>query len=181
MKSGIVSFILFLTIGIVLIPGTSLKAQKTFTDAVEYNDYIVDHQNEIGRKIIQFNEVMADENVSREALNPYYEQMLAVTQDAVNQVKAMPPYKGNTELRDSAVDLFSFYLGIFREEYVEMLDIVFAESPSEEDFTRMETIMTDIGEEEKGYDEKFGAAQTRFAELHGFTLEENELQEKIDE
>jgi hypothetical protein len=62
-----------------------------------------------------------------------------------------------------------------------MLDIIYAEAPSEEDYGRVSVIMETIAADEKVLDERFGAAQSEFSKAHNFILEENELQEKIDE
>jgi hypothetical protein len=156
-----------------------LQAQK-FKDAVEYNDYIVNLQNNIGREIISFNEKMAEETTTRESLEPGYQQMLAVTRDAVEKVAAMPGWDGSTELRDASLALFSFYLSIFEQEYVEMLDIVYSDAATEADYARLDEIMKDISERESALDKRFGEAQSAFAKKYNFILEENELQDEID-
>ena len=168
---------LFLLICLVL----GAKAQApTFNSGVDYNDYIVGLQNNIGKAIVEFNEVMGGEEVTKASIEPYYLSMKLAAQQAVIKTKALGPYKGNTELRNAAVNLFQFYVETFGNEYREMIDLVIEAEITEATLVRVNEILASVTEKEGGLDQAFQMAQGNFAKQFGFSLTENELQEEID-
>jgi hypothetical protein len=169
--------ILFLLICLVF--NVQAQAPK-FENGVDYNDYIVTLQNEIGHAIIQFNEVMGRDDATMEVVEPYYKAMVQAAIDAKAKSSAMNAYKGNTELRTAAVSLFTFYVETFSTEYKELLDLVFSGEITEATMVRVNEILASVTEVEGGYDEAFQTAQSNFATQFGFSLEENELQDAID-
>jgi hypothetical protein len=162
-----------------LVLGVQAQA-PTFKSGVDYNDYIVGLQTKIGLAIVEFNGVMGGEDVTRESIEPYYQAMLTAAKEAQSKTKALGAYKGNTELRDSAVDLFTFYVNCFTEEYKEMIDLVIGAEITEATLERVNEILVSVTAEEGGLDQAFQTAQSNFAKQFGFSLEENELQDAID-
>lgn len=171
--------VLFLFALILFAVASPLRAQP-FKEAVDYNDYIVDQQNSIGRELITFNEAFADETVTFESITPTYNQLIKVTETAIANVTAMDAYGGNTDLRNSAAALFGFYLDIFKNEYLEMMKILLQDEATESGFARVEEIMQQISASEAEFDQAFNDAQTAFAEKHNFKLEENELTKEFE-
>ena len=165
----------------ILLLVTSLAAKsQTFTDPVDYNDYIVNLQNKIGEKLIAFNEQVASETASYASVEPYFLAMGAEMQDAVTKIKTLPAFEGNADLRNAAEGLFDFYLHTYQNEYKSMLNLVFDPAFDAEDLATLQEILTRITEKEGILDGNFQAAQQAFTTKYNITLDRNELQDKID-
>ena len=165
---------------LLLVAFTGTASSQTFDDAVEYNDYIVDLQNQIGGLILEFNEKIGAEDVTRESIQPHFDKMLATTQKAISKVEKLKGFKGNVELRDRALELFKFYYTTFSEDYKELLDIFFSGNLDEAAIERMSFLLEKVTTNEAVYDDNYAKAQQAFAKEHGFELIENELQDELD-
>lgn len=165
---------------LLLVAFTGTASAQTFDDAVEYNDYIVDLQNQIGGLILEFNEKMGAEDVTRESIQPHFDKMLSTTQKAITKVEKLKGFEGNVELRNRALELFKFYYTTFSEDYKELLDIFFSENLDEAAIERMNVLLEKVTTNEAVYDDNYAKAQQAFAKEHNFELIENELQEELD-
>lgn len=157
--------------------GSLLQAQQ-FKDAVAYNDYVVEQQLEIQDKMVAFNEAIGNPELTMADIRPYHTALLAQCESAVKKIKAMPPYEGNTALRDNAKALYEFYTVIVREDFEKMMVIVTNPEASPEDYAVLESILNKVTESEKAYDEAYLGAQEAFAAKHNFKLvpQEEELE-----
>ena len=82
----------------------------------EYNDYIISRQTAIIKNILALgNTAESDIDSAYSMLDKYTNEASAV----INEIKSMPPYKGDSSLRDAAVNSFSFYRKLFNESYKE--------------------------------------------------------------
>lgn len=169
-----------LLIAIVFTFATGAFSQN-FTEASKYNDYIVELQNKIGYKMLEFNERMGEEDATLESVTPYHTALLQTTKDVIADLKKMPAFEGNTSFRNSAIDLFNFYLKTIEVDYKEMMELIFAERIDDASLERLNQILEQITEEEAVYDENFAREQQAFADKYNFDLIDNELQEEIDE
>lgn len=145
------------------------------TSGTEYNDLIVDEQTKIGEKIIAFSSAETNEDMEL-ALKVMIEQIDA----SIATVKNIGNWKGDASLKNSAIGLFNFYRSIATVEYRELLNILKHDEISESDAARMDAIMADITKREEKFDADFAYNQEEFAKRNNFTLEPNQLQEKID-
>jgi len=150
----------------------------TYKSAVEYNDYIVSRQTTLMRNIMTLVEAaQSDLDSAERLLDKYVRQTGAM----ITEIKGMPPYKGDSSLRDAAASLFGFYQKMFDRDYRDILHL-----RSEQDGTLTETeeriqdIVRKVGEEEKGYDARFQNAQKAFARKNNMKLKENEMQKEFD-
>lgn len=154
------------------------KDGKVYKDAVEYNDFIVN------RQMIVLKQMMAVADVTDDKLD-WGLSVMANTADTldvlIKDVKDMPPYGKDSALRDAAVDLFTFYQRIFKDDYRELFEIrKNGGLATEEGLTRMNEIVDKVSKEEDGLDSRFEKAQNAFAKSNGMRLEENSMQKKID-
>lgn len=159
-----------------------LAAQEVnpYASAVDYNDYIVNAQNDIGQAMIGFNEVFASAEVDEETANRSFNHLLSVIEESVSKLEALKDYQGNTELRDASRALFGFYKRVVENEYKELMGLMLKPEFTTQDEERLYELMNKISTEEGSYDDAFEKAQTAFAAQHGFQLGENELQKEID-
>ncbi|HNE46761.1 MAG TPA: hypothetical protein PKN15_11655 [Chitinophagales bacterium] len=166
-------------ISFLLVTGISAKAQP-FADAVSYNDYVVNIQTTIAVALNEFNQSILVEGSTRETVEPFYNNLITVTNNSLSLIKAMPAYNGDSTLRDAASELFEFYHSCFTNEYATVMTIVFDPNMTMDDYNRMNNILTDVSTRESVFDLSFQTAQYLFAIKNGFTLEENEMQKTID-
>jgi hypothetical protein len=155
------------------------KAQN-FSTPVEYNDYIVNSQNELIELLLVFNEEVSADGAEKDSLLALADQMTLKAKSLVSKVQAMSDYQGNWDLRNSALELFQFYVATFSNEYREMIELIFAPELDEATLTKLNEILEKVTNAEAYYDNKFAEAQQAFAKKHNIELIENELQEEVD-
>jgi hypothetical protein len=158
---------------------SNLKAQN-FSTPVEYNDYIVNSQNELVNLLLVFNDEVSADGAEKDSLLVLADQMTLKAESLVSRVQAMSDYEGNWDLRNSALELFQFYVATFSNEYREMIELIFAPELDEATLTKLNEILEKVTNAEAYYDNKFAVAQQAFAKKHNIELIENELQEEVD-
>lgn len=159
----------------------NLSSAQTFKDAVEYNDYIVELQNEIGYKIIAFNNKLGEEESTMEGVQPFYDDLIVTSKGCLTKLENLKAFENDASLKPAAENLFRFYVRCFSSSYYEMLQVIFKPELLEEDYLRLSNLMEEIATEEAVYDQAFTEAQLGFAEKYNFSLDRNELQDQIDE
>lgn len=161
-----ISFLLLL-----LFAGFNLNAQQTkFSNAIEYNDYIVNKQTEIGGLINGLMDVVNDTLSTAENAHTKRTSAIIKMNFIIDDVRNMPDWNGNTQLRDAAVELFKFYRSCFENEYKSMIDIIYKVDATDADYAEMDKLLAQVTEKEKPMDAKFEAAQVAFADANGFKL-----------
>lgn len=158
--------------------GVKGKDGKVYKTAIEYNDFIVN------RQMIVLKNMMTLADITDDKLD-WGLGVMSKTADTldilIKDVKNMPPYGKDSALRDAAVDLFTFYQRIFKDDYRELFEIrKNGGMATEEGMARMNEIVEKVSKEEDGFDARFEAAQNAFAKANGMRLEENSMQKKID-
>lgn len=171
MKSFIFTFLVFSSL-------CQANAQ-TFKTAVEYNDYIVEQQTLIGEKLMTFFERFGEEDMSNAVISTILDDLLNTVNDGVLAIKRLPAYEDDTQMRQAALELFQFYSKTIDQDYREMVNLVFGGNLDDATAARFKEIVAKVQAEEVEYDLNFSSAQGAFAEKYDFTLEENELQEKM--
>lgn len=169
MKKSIVgfAFLLFILSGC----GPKMKPE-------EYNDVIISEQTKIMTIMLDmFDYIETGEYDKSEALR---QQLVTQCEASVKAVKELPDYSGNTEMRDAAAELFTFYRDVTNEEYKEMIEILQKESIEVEDILKITALEADLSKREEAMDARFQAAQENFAKKHNLILTKNELQDDID-
>lgn len=146
---------------------------------VQYNDYIVSRQTRIMQNIMKFAEVAQTDLDSADHLLDKY---VVETGKMITEIKGMPPYKGDSSLREAATGIFGFYREIFDKDYRDILHLRSEQDGTSTDIeTRINDIVKKIEEEEKGYDDRFQKAQQNFARKNNMKLAENKMQKEFDE
>lgn len=151
---------------------------ETYSSATEYNDYIVDRQMTLMKRVMSFSQ-MAQINLDSAA--NMLDGFVKETSTMVKEIKGMPPYKGDSTLRDASANLFGFYRKIFDNEYRDILQLrKEQDGTSVEIQDRIEALVKGIEDEEKGYDRSFQAAQKAFAAKNNMRIIENPMQKEFD-
>jgi len=161
-----------------LLPLGALAQKMT---AVEYNDKIIGYQNEIGYKLLAIGEYIGSEEITtEEGANAVRLEALEVTRESIKGLEKMGAFKGDDALRKSALNLFRFYEKIIKDQYAQMIDLIYKEDFSEADSDAISLLVAKITEEEMPLDQKFQTAQIAFAEKNNIELQDNPLQEELD-
>lgn len=159
---------------------TGAVSAQTFTNAIDYNDHIVELQNEIGYKMIAFNNEVSSETATAASVKPFYDDLLKTTRAVIVKLEKVKPFEKNVELKTSAMELFRFYETTISVEYKEMIELIFGEDLDEAALERVQELLVKVTEAEQVVDAKFKTAQEAYAKKYNIDLEENELQEEID-
>jgi hypothetical protein len=156
----------------------SSSGKTSFSDAVEYNYYIVSEQTAIGNEINKLMAIAYDSTSTYEQAEAQRKVLASRAAEAERNVKNMPDWKGNTSFRDAAAELFHFYYNTFEIDYKRLVELFYKEDEvwTESDSQEMQDIRSGITEKEKGYDEKFISEEEQFAKENNFTLLPNENQ-----
>lgn len=155
------------------------KNGVTYKSAVQYNDYIVNRQTNLMKNVLDFSKI-ADANLdSAEIMLKKYVRQ---AEEMIDEIKGMPPYKGDSALRDAATRSFIFYKKIFENDYVDILTIrkKGADNITEEDVAEANRIVDKIGREEEVFDKAFHTAQNDYATKNKMKLMDNKVQKDID-
>lgn len=158
------------------VKGTNGVIYKT---PIEYNDYIVSRQTTLMKNIVSFGE-MAQTNP--DSAGKMLDLFAKETTDFIQEIKGMPPYKGDTSLRNAGVNIFTFYKKVFQSYYKQIMEInKSGENKTEEGVAKLNSIVTNLNKEEEIADKAFHKAQKDFAETNKMKLIENSMQKKLDE
>ena len=151
------------------------KTNSVYDDPYEYNQAIIGLQTEIGIQLIQAETI--------EEVEKAKETILENTQ-ALEKLS----YSGiDYGFKSSMVDLFSFYLRLTENEYLEIFDLVaeMEENPNDESFVRdrynrIIEIQNNIDEEEMELSNAMLSSQEEFAAKNNFRLIDNPLDDEIN-
>ncbi len=150
---------------------------QTITDPVEYNDFFVAYQNDIGNELLKligmFDNLPEDRTIVTAQLN----KVIAECDNSIAAVKSIKPIANEFNLRSASQDLFVFYKTTMSNDYPLMIDELYNPAP---DMENLNAILLKVQDGEAIVDTKFQEAQKQFAAFHKIELEENELQEQFD-
>lgn len=150
-----------------------------YKSPAEYNDYIVSRQTKLMQNVLNFSEAASLNPDSAEVM---LQQYVIQTEDMIHEIQGMPPYNGDSLLRDAAIKSFSFYKKVFEEDYMRILQLrKKGANITEDEITESGQIVKDITDEEELHDRRFHDAQESFAKKNNMKLKENEMQKKIEE
>jgi hypothetical protein len=150
----------------------------TYKSAVQYNDYIVSRQTTLMQHVLNFSKAA---EINLDSAEKMLDKYTIETARAVEEIKGMPAYKGDSSLRYAAVKSFSFYKNVFQNDYSRIIKIrKKGDDMTTEDIEEMENIVKKITREEEGVDKSFHNAQKSFADKNHMKLTENEMQKKFE-
>lgn len=167
-----------------------LFAQGTKTDqAVAYNNKIIELQNAISSQMLLYIRMLESENPDFKSLYQQVKTIETTTNSSIKQLNKLKTFDGNTEIKECAMNLFSLYNRLAKNEFKEMTSIIediytgklSTESEITNGLERLQAIEHNIGLIEQPLDEKFSVAQQKFAEKYKLDLHNNMYQDEFDE
>lgn len=148
------------------------SGNHTFHSAVEYNDFIVDQQNAIIRRMLKLN-ALYDQGSAPEIRLQFDSLVLQSTQ-CLQEIQNLTPFEDDSLLKQEALKLFGFYDQIFHHEYKRMLDIFLkGEEATDAEVEELNAIVDRVGAQEAELQESLGKTQQQFSQKHGFEFEAN--------
>lgn len=159
-------FLLFLSVF-----SFSAMAQK-YADAGAYLSAITKEYNNISKANWSYISAVAHGKSAKKVVNKRKE-LIETTKKALHNVKMMPAFEGNKELRDSTVSYLTLSLAVVTEDYEKIMDM---EEIAEQSFDAMEAYLTAQNKASEKVDEagKMMDAQVRkFANEHKINLVED--------
>jgi hypothetical protein len=174
-------FLLIAIAGIFITCKQSVKGENgvVYKSAVEYNDYIISRQSTLIKNVMDFVKVSQTDLDSADKI---LDKNVAEISIMIKDLNGMPAYKGDSTLRNAAINLFQFYKRVFGNEYKKLIEIRRSGGDStSEGVVEMNSIVERVTKEEESYDKSFHNAQKDFAEKNNMKLTGNELQKNIDQ
>lgn len=155
------------------------KNGVVYKSAIDYNDYIANRQTSLVKKVIELSKEMS---VNLDTAEVKLKQAVSEAAQMIAEIKGMPPYKGDSALRDAAISSFSFYKNIFENDYLNVINIYKKgeQNLTSEDIADVNGIVAKISKEEATLDSSFQHAQKNYAEKNKIKLIENKMQQEVE-
>ncbi len=143
---------------------------KTFSTAIEFNDYLVSQQFLIYDEIKNYN-LAIDQGETDEVIWSKFNALVLATENVYNELDNVVPFQYGEKLLETFKNLIGFYVTTFKNDYKRITEIILKSEISAEEETELQTILEKITLAEASYDEAFLKAQEDFASTYGFELE----------
>jgi hypothetical protein len=145
---------------------------QVYKNAAEYNNYIIERQSVIMKDIAGFVRIS---NTSLDSANQALDTYLPELDRIITEIQDMPAYKGDSSLRNTAVNLFSFYRKLFIQDYKQLI-LYWREHgrQTREGIDETKRVIDKITLEEETYDKSFHNTQKDFAERNNMKIKEAE-------
>jgi len=152
---------------------TTSEGQKLEGPAA-YNDYLVAGQNRIINRFSELNK--AYESYNREEIDKARQALLKEIDEVIAVVEKLPPYEGDTELRDAALEMFGYYRQLSEQELKIIGDLLSKgeNEITESDIDEMDRLYNRFRKEIKSYEINFADAQRAFANKYGMKIKSKE-------
>ncbi len=178
-KNILITGVVFFSFLVVSCGPKNKDGEVNFETALDYNNYIIDLQSKTIKSILGFADAcqLAEEATMRSS----YEKFQKQAKESLTELKKLGSFDGNTDFRDKAVGLFSFYVEVADKDYKKMLDLLLKDNFVDADQAEIDKIVTKVSDKEVIFDEAFAKAQTDFAAKNNLQITKNALQNQIDD
>jgi hypothetical protein len=142
-----------------------------FYNPIEYNDFVVDHQNAIIRHMVQLTQ--AFDNGTEQEIRMQYKSLTARSDSSLHMISQLSDYEGDSVLKGAAVDLLKFYNQAFHKQYKDMIEIFLkGDAASDAEVETLNQHVIYIRNREDALNTKLNAAQTAFAKKFQFEFDD---------
>lgn len=143
------------------------SGERQFHTAVEYNDFILEQQNSIIRRMLKLNELY--DRGTDDEIRASFDSLVVECESSLHSIEQLTAFEEDSVLKSDAHRLFSFYNGIFHKEYKRMLDIFLkGELASDAEVEELNRIVIQVGEQETKLNDALSKSQQEFSRRHGF-------------
>ena len=161
---------LTLILSLILLFG-GVHAQKHFTNAAEYNDYIINEQRAIVKKNLDYISLSVHSEDYKQIENKRREVLKQINSSRIKMVK-MGDYNGDKRLRDEALEVFDQYKNAFETDFKEVIQL---KKNRQNSFEAMEAYFKAQNQAEDRVNkatQKFRKVQEKFAKENNLSFKE---------
>lgn len=133
--------------------------------AEDYHNVIVDQQNLVFDQIFEMFELIEADIALAETERI---KLIKMCDEAVEAIQALPSFNGDSEFRDVALEVFTFYQGISANEYKQMLEGLMSDDDTQ--IMNVLKLEEEINLKEIALDAKLRGAQSKFASKNSLRL-----------
>lgn len=149
--------------------------QEPVEKASDYNNFIVDQQNQLILRIIDYN-ISNIHNNNAEENNQKRLEIIRQIEASIEKLNSLPPFKGDSKLRDEALLVFTLYKTTCDVEFNEINSLRKERETSYESMRSYLNTQDKVEEKLKEAGEKFIKAQHDFARKHKITIKDENSQ-----
>ncbi len=156
--------------------GVKGKNGVTYKSAVQYSNYIVSRQTTLMKNVPMFGKMLGINIDSAEII---LRHSALEAEKMIGEIKGMPVYKGDSALREAAVQSFYYYKRLFEKDYMDVVTIQKKgkENLTDEDAIEINRIIDKISKDEQSVEEIFSKVQRSFADKNNIKIIENKAQD----
>lgn len=154
--------------------GGSDSDKQTFSDAVSFNDYLVDRQDTIFDPLMEF--VKNDKYFTDTALGyAQLDKIEAASEGVLEDLDNVEAYEGGEAFLEAAKAQAKFYKGIAENDYREVVQLLAkGEALTKAEMERAQTVEDGIFERATAIDNTFLTRQQEFAQQVNMRLEDQQ-------
>lgn len=131
-----------------------------FHNATDYTVFVSQQHQKIVKQMALLNEQF--DHGSQNEIKSQYSKLIASCDSALFMINLLSDYNHQTEFKESAVKLFSFYSEIFHNQYRKLLEIYLSkESPSQNTIDSIQSIVKSVHKDEISLIEAFENEMTK--------------------
>lgn len=172
---------LFLLFCQILFISIHLQGQNTSLEKpAEYNNFIVEEQNKLILKIIEYN-ISSLHNDNYEENNQKRLDIIRQLNASIERLKALAPFNGDSRLRDEALSVFKIYKEAYDIEFNEVNLLRKDRTGSFEAMEKYFKAQNNVEEKLKSAGVQFMNAQKAFAKKFNTTLKENDTKNQLED
>lgn len=157
-----------LTLLFISFAGMALS-QADFKDAVQYNDYIISEQRQTVKKNLDYISFSVHSEDYKLIEAKRKEVLRQITQSK-GKIAKMPPFEGDTRLRDEAIEVLAQYQNAFEGDFKEVLHLKKERQNSLEAMEAYFKAQNKAEDEVNKATQKFNKVQTDFAKKNNLTF-----------
>lgn len=150
---------------------------QPYKTAAEYHSFILNEQLKVVNTIIDFSNKF---NLKDSLLLSNYNNTKAILKKSLENIKKLPPYLGDSEMKDAALPLFEMYYNAMDVEYGEIISLFIKKDLGKRTQERVNYLLNSINEREKKLDDRLIEAQANFAKKYNLEVKNNQLQHKVN-
>jgi hypothetical protein len=146
----------------------SCNDEQKMQDAYNYNQFIYSTMDPVLDKMIVFEMAAFDEDT--EKLEMVLQELIHQIDVSESTIKTTEAFEGNDALKNSAIEILSFYRSVTNDEYQNIINIIIATPGAVDTEYKIHDILNDIYKKETRYYDTFEQESSKFAEKYGFKL-----------
>lgn len=153
---------------------TLTYAGKTFTSAVEYNNFLVGHFNAAFNNYQEVLKVMIKDYTAKDAIWDSQKYLVNECENSIREIKDAKVYSNGNELKDACIEALKMYLQFSKSDLTEVIKLYTKEDITQADLDRINELLDKFELEDAVALVKFNKIQEKYASDNGFTIKTDE-------